>query len=187
MLSTMYQVTITNSFSNANTAAGFIDSKRTETYMAEGSTPATLAASINKERGNIRYRNVVEQLQTMANIYVTNTVANAATANSAATSFVMTLEVERGDDYLLTRDETANNAVELSGAAAIKRCVARGLMVERLAERTEVVDPTASAGHRDGATANAIARVGSRIMDVDVGKLTNNLTTAETAITVTKL
>jgi hypothetical protein len=185
MLNTIYQVSIQNSFAAANATTGFIDDKELGYYMAKGQQPNGLQAGLDKERGNLRFRNVVEKMQEMGTIYVANTVAVGGTANTAPSSFTMTLTVEHGDDSLITRDE-ANGNVEITGIPALKRCIARGLMETRLGWTTEVIDQTKSTGFRDGATANAIVRVGSRIMQIDVGALTNSVATAEAAITVTR-
>jgi hypothetical protein len=185
-LNTFYQVTITNSgLATSNTASGFVDHLKAEDYMALGQTPSTLQAGIDKERGNVRFKNVVEKLQSMGTIYYSNANAVGATVNTAATSFTMTLLVEHGDSSLITRDD-ANAKVEITGTDALKRCIARGLTEERLNWNAEVIDQTKSAGFRDGAQANAIARVGSRVMLIDVGALTNSIVTAESAITVVR-
>lgn len=185
MPSTKYRIEITQINGTGN-AAGFVDDKRIERYMAEGSTPTDLTASQNKERANLRYRFVLANLQSMGNLYVSDVVATGATADTAPTEFAFTVEAERGDDMLFTRDETAEGE-ELSGADAIKRCVARGLMAEQLGRLMDCYDPTTSTGVKDGAPAPAAVRTFNRVAPLDVAKLTNNLTTAEAAITVTKL
>lgn len=185
MRNTVYNVTIQNSFGGAGSSSGFIDNKKVEQYMAANSTTTTLDQGVDKERGNYRFQSVVQNLQLMGNIWVANTNAVGGTATTAPTSFTMTLTVEAGDDVLYTNDELNNGAV-LTGNAAIKRSIARAMVSYRNGYNTEVSDQTKTTGYRDGSTANATVRTGSRIMQIDVGALTNSVTTAEAAITVVR-
>jgi hypothetical protein len=181
MISTYYRVEIAAIAGTAN-AAGFVDATRVETYMMNGgAAPASYTNSTNKERANVRYKLVLENVQTMGNMYVSNVIATGATVDTAPTKIGMTFEVERGDSILYTRDELTPG-VELSGANAIIRCVARALCETKVI-RGEIYDPTLSAP----LNSNAYARAGSRLEMITVGALSNSVTTAGASVTVTKL
>ena len=186
MLSTFYRVSI-DAISGSGDSAGFVDPKNVEHYMENGGdAPASLTTSTDKVRANVRYKNVIEQLQLMGNLYVSNVVVTGGDVDTAPSNVAFTLEAERGDSFLTTRDE-ANTAVELTGANAITRCAARGLMETRQNYRYIVYDPTETTAAQNGSVSNAAARVGLRTMDFNVAALTNSTVTAEAAITVTRL
>jgi hypothetical protein len=190
MLSTFYSVAITQIAGTAN-AAGFVDNMKVEQYMANngGVAPNDLPTSENKVRANIRYKNIVENLQLMGNVYISNTISAGADVNTPPTTFSFTLESERGDEYLFTPDETANG-VTLCGANAIARCVARGLIETRDNYVYPVYDPTLSLPQgpaNSSHLANAFARVGSATTTFEIDGLAANVSVAASSITVTKL
>lgn len=186
MLSTFYRVSI-NAISGTGDNAGFIDTKTVELYMANGgAAPSTLATSTNKVRANVRYKHVIEQLQLMGNFYVSNVVVTGGDVDTAPTSVAFTLEAERGDSILTTRDE-ANTAIEINGANAIVRCVARGLCESRPNKVSPVYNPTKTTAAQNGSVSNAAARVGMATLTFNVGALANSVTTASSSVTVTKL
>ncbi|RYF17657.1 MAG: hypothetical protein EOO77_11590 [Oxalobacteraceae bacterium] len=119
MLSTLYTVTIAGA-SKAAPADGFIDVTTIEQYMAQGSVPATYAQTTAKERANIRYKFLREQMQMDANLYLTNFIATGGSATAAPSSVSFTVEVERGDYVLFARDETTPG-LELHGIDALVR------------------------------------------------------------------
>jgi hypothetical protein len=181
MLSSLYSVTIAG-VNNPAPADGFIDYTTIEQYMAQGSIPATYAQTTAKERANIRFKFLQEQIQREANVYLTNFVAAGGSSTAAPSSFSFTAEVERGDSVLFTRDETANDA-EMTGVAALTRWIARALIESRTTV-SHIYDPT-----KEPTPGNStpVARFGIRETTIDVAKLYLNLTTATAAITVTKL
>ena len=185
MLNTYYQIVI-NGIAGTGTSAGGVDPNKVENYMPT-TVPTDFTASENKRRGNLRYEYVIQSLQLMGNIYVESVAAAGGDANTIPTTVTMTVIAERGDDILFTPDEN-NSGATLTGADAIKRCVARALIEARVARLIDVYDPTASAPkYTSTATTPSVPRVGNRVEYFDVGALANNLTTAEAAITVTQL
>jgi hypothetical protein len=180
-LSTYYTVSIANS-TGAAPANGFVDHTKIEQYMAASSNPTTYAHSQAKERGNVRFQFIVEQLGRMANCYVTQMTATGASATAEADPFVFHVEVERGDSVLHTLDES-NAGVTLTGSAALKRCVARALIESRTTNR-DMYDPTLLATPGNSTQA---ARYGVREESLVIGPAAANLTAAETLITVTVL
>lgn len=70
-----YTIAIANA-TGAAPADGFVDALRVEKYLTQNSdnlpSDFTLVLSTAKRRGNYRYRQILQQLQMMANIYVSN-------------------------------------------------------------------------------------------------------------------
>jgi uncharacterized membrane protein len=152
-----------------------------ELYMGAGGVPTSYATTTTKERANNRFSYMVKQLQIGTNIYVTNVTAPGADINTAPTSISFTLEVEHGDSALITPDE--NNAGQfLTGIPALKRMIARAMTTVSNGDFAEIYDPSLTGP--GGAVANAV-RFGSRIVQLATGALTNSLTTATAAITIT--
>jgi hypothetical protein len=180
-ISTYYTISIANS-TGAAPANGFVDNKKIEQYMAAGSNPTTYAHCQAKERGNVRWQFIVEQILRMANIYPSQMVATGASATAEADPFVFHAEVERGDSVLQTPDEN-NAGTTLVGIAALKRCVARGLIESRTSNR-DILDPTLAT--TPGNTTQA-ARYGIRVESLTTGPASANLTAAEALITITVL
>lgn len=188
MIPTQYRITIAGRAGSAGASTdGFIDATRVETYMAgsPASVPTTFANSVAKERGNMRFRFLQQQLQLECNIYIENIVAAGANANTAPTSFVFTAHVERGNDVLFTRDELNNNA-PLTGVDALKRMIARAL-IQSSVSTGDIFDPTQSTDDGAGGVKTAAARRGIRVETLTVGGLYSNLTDAAASVTVAAL
>lgn len=179
---TFYRVTLTNPGGLVAPANGWVDNVRVETYL-QTSVPGgfSFAQSQAKERGNMRFADVIGQLQMMANLYIENTVSTGADAATEPTAFAFTAEVERGDDVLVTRNDLGG--VDLTGAAAIRRCVARALIMT-YTRNALVYDPTATVAPGN---ATSFARNPGRTAALTVGALAANLTAAEALVTVAKI
>lgn len=182
MDTTFYRVSI----ANATAAApqnGFVDAKPIERYLAEGAAAGlSLATSQAKERANLRYDSIVNSMAVMANCYVTNIVATGASGTAEASPFAFTVEVEQGDNVLSTPDELNVPAI-LTGAPALRRCVARGLMMGGTSGTTmmfDYYDPSAS-------VVTPTIPVGSRLDLLTVRPPVANLAAAEALVTVTKI
>jgi hypothetical protein len=178
---TSYSVTIAGVVA-ASPSDGFIDNTKLEQYMAAGAPATTYVQAQAKERGNYRFRFLQQAVQFEANVYMENMDAPGGTGATAPTSFSFTAVVERGDDVLVTRDET-NAGATLTGVACLKRWVARAL-VRQQTQMGVIYDPTE--GTTKGNTTPA-ARYGARIEPIVVGALAADLPTAEALITITKL
>ena len=183
MLSTLYRVDITQLTGSSN-GDGFIDANTIEFYMTQGSNPSTVADSLSKERANIRYKQVIYSLQLMANMYVPSYVATGGSSTAAPTTFSFTLQCERGDDYIYTPDEN-NAGVILTGAAAIKRAIARACLETRTT-LTTYYDPTLTTVAGNGTQTAQAARYGQTALPVTAGALATTISAAEAAITVTR-
>lgn len=185
MARTYYNVVITSLTGLGADGGGFIDSKKVEHYMVDGSPPATVAAAIDKERANIRYDNLIGKLGLAGNVYISNVIATGANASTAPSSFSFTMESEHGDDCLTTVSASTEPSpgTVLTGAAAIKRVVARALIENRI-DFGDYYDPTVKAAFiANGSTVNAV-RVGTRIERVVANAVANSITVAEAAISV---
>jgi hypothetical protein len=177
---TYYAVQV-NAVVGSGSYDGFIDNMKVEQYMVNGAIPGTLNNSTVKTQGNLRYKQILQQLDLMGNIYVFNAVANGATVNSVANSFTFYLKVEQGDNVLRTKDELSSNGYVLYGYQAIERCVARGMNQAQLYTQT-VYDPTSTTAPSNGSYTSNAVRVGERIMVCNVAALTNSLVNANNYI-----
>lgn len=182
-ISTFYRVDIAASgLGGAAPDDGFIDNKKIETYMAEGSNPTTVTQTLAKERANLRFERVREQLGLLGNCYLRSLVATGANATSAATTFSFTVECERGDQFLATYDEL-NEGEVLTGAEALERSIARALVTD-FTDKTEYHDPTKAS---TAGNAMAYNRNSHRIETITVGALSNSIATVESGITIEKI
>ena len=185
MLSTSYRVEIAQ-ITGSGDAAGFVDPTRVENYIAAGATAGTYAQHTDKERGNYRYKAILQAVQAMGNLYVSDIELTGGSPAAAPTKVAFTLTAERGDGMLITADEN-NAGQELTGAAAIERCIARALIQGRQNLMCDIFDSTTTTAPKNGATSTTAVRTGPRVTTINIAALANNLTTAEAAITVTKL
>lgn len=185
MLSTSYRVEIAQ-ITGAGDAAGFVDPTRVENYIVAGAAAGTYAQHTDKERGNYRYKALIQAVQSMGNLYVSDVVLTGGSPAAAPTKVAFTLTAERGDGMLITADEN-NAGQELTEADAIKRCLARALIQGRTNLMCDIYDPTSTTGPKNGTTSATAVRTGPRVTTINVAALANNLTTASAAITVTKL
>lgn len=180
-MTTYYRVEI-DAINEPTPSDGFIDHTKIETYMAAGSVPSTFEKSMEKDRANERFLIVREQLHLIGNMYFSNIEAPDADADTPPTSFSFVIQVERGDESLATEDETSAGTW-LTADDAIRRAVARALMVERT-NNNDIYDPTETTAPGNNL---AYPRRAARILNYMVGKLVDNLTDAEAAVTVTKI
>ena len=186
-LDSFYSVVITQTI-GAAPASGFIDNNLVATYglAATPTVPATFSASEDKRRANWRYTFITQFLGIMCNAYTMDFASPGADANTPPTTFGFNLQVERGDAVLYTADEL-NPGQFLTGAAAIKRCVARALCQTETHE-TDVFDPTASVGYGNLISPSvSVPRAASRIENLTIGALFAGVASAAATITVTKI
>ena len=189
-----YSITITNSNSNSSPQDGFVDNVTVEKYEATAgleTTPSGLTLTLckAKRRGNVRYRNIIQQIQLVANCYVaTNSITTDATAKTEGTSFVFQVYAERGDDSLITADEL--NAGEfLTSTTCLARCVARALIADTFQE-IDVYDPTASDSIGTLGASQAAPRFASHIYAAsafEIGAYESDLASAQAMVTVAKV
>jgi hypothetical protein len=162
---------------------GFIDNRTVERYVGDGGVePTTFEQTLAKERANVRFDFLQQQMQFEGNVYVSDIVATGASAIAPATVFAFTATAERGDSALFTRDEL-NDDASLDGAAGLKRRIARALIQSRITNG-DIWDPTKLP---TPGNATPAARYGVRIQQIEIGPLADNLTAAEALVTLTKL
>lgn len=186
-IATFYNVVITAPSSNTAPSDGFVDPVKVEQYLTDLANPPanfTFAASQAKRRANQRFYFMVSQLGLMANVYLHNVVAVGADASTPPTSLTFIVEIERGDDVLVTRDEL-NPPAFLMGTVALARCIARGLM-ENQTLVSDVFDPTKTTTTGPYGSTPAI-RFGTRIMPLVIGPLASSLAAAQATVTVTSV
>ena len=189
-----YKIQIANSNSgNLAPNDGFIDNLRIEDYAPSlETTPSglTLALSQAKRRGNLRYRDIIDQLGLVANCYVdprTLPTASTSTGNAITmpTSFGFQIYVERSD-CLLTHDEL-NVGQTLSGINCIKRCIARALIANNF-RVVDVYDPTPAVSTGTWGATASLPRFGHHVNPASqfaVGAYATSIVQAEGMVTVT--
>lgn len=154
-----------------------------------GAPNLTWAQSEAKRRGNWRYRLMIEQLELLSNASIIPATISAPSAsiNSEATTFSFQFIAERGGDAFVTADEL-NAGVTLTGATAIKRCVARALNIDCF-KQTDIYDPTATTTTGSWGSTVSAARYGTRYVanTFEIGAYSTSISDAETMITVTQL
>lgn len=151
-------------------ADGFIDDQPAKAYDP---LPTNQAASRAKERGNVRYGELIRQLSdNISPVNHTPRQINAPSrdGDTPPTRFDFTVVFDR-PEYLRTEDET-NPGTFLTDAAAVTRFVARALTTTRYDNR-EIYN-TASGNS-------------SLIEALTTGSLAADVATAEGNITVTEI
>jgi hypothetical protein len=189
---TLYLITITNSLGGVAPSDGFIDDQQIDNYAVNlVSTPASLTYLLSQanRRGNLRYREIINQLSLVSNCYIVRDtiVKPSATYHTEATSFAFQIIVEHGDASLSTPNESVPGTF-LTGVACLKRCVARALTVT-LTRTVDVFDPTNSTPLSGFGTAS-VTRGGDTIASgFVIGPYAMNLAAAEagSVIAVTKV
>lgn len=190
-----YNIVITNANSSADLAApsdGFVDSMTLENYdVSLETTPngLTFALSTAKRRANIRYREIILQMNFITNAYImpATIVQTGGSITTPPTSIAFQLVIDHGDSSLYTADEL-NPGQFLSGVNALARMIARGLQYSQAPNGSfgnpiiNIFDPTSAT--TPGNT-TSVPRTGERIESFTVGPLASNLTTAAALITIT--
>lgn len=158
---------------------GFIDNKEPKEYDP---MPTTLENSKKKERGNIRYKEIIRQLSiNISPVSYTprNINAPGRDNNTPPTDFDFTVVFSR-PEYLRTEDEK-NPGTFLTGTNAIKRYIARALTITRT-DNVELFDPkTQTVG------STTVYTNPQQILEITTGSIAANLSTAEGNITVTEI
>lgn len=181
MTSVLYKVTITPFAVSDPNNAGFIDHKKVEHYGITNSL--TYQQCMDKRRGNMRWGDIMESLSLDANASFEAITATGASATTDATNFYFEVAYRTPDQPAIWVD-----GVLVTGIDAVKHMVARALIVSN-SDQCEVFDPTLteelSEGlHPGGKIAPHIA-VGSRFINLEVGKLADTIDLAKAKISVT--
>lgn len=163
-------------FTGVAPANGAVDP--TKTYAYEDVSTYDLSQA--KVRGNVRWDVVVHNLNFENTTKAIFDIVSDGTIDTAPTEIEFTVSYPNFND-LYTYDETNNNASIIRGLDAIKRMVARSLMTEVNDVRT-VYDPTSESN-----AGGEPFEIGFRVIKLQTGKLTSDLSTAEAAVTVTQL
>ena len=152
---------------------GFIDSMNPRTYSETVGYPTTTSGSLAKTRAFLRWKEILQEVGLMIEtLYTLDINAVGATPDLAASSISFTFVFDR-PDYLYTADEL-NAGATLTGAAAIKRAVARAMCATTL-HRTAIFDPSAVKNYEE------------QVVDVNVGPLATSIPMAEANITVVQV
>lgn len=157
-----FRVVLPNTVDTAAVGEGFVDDRNVESF---GTLPASLANSLNKERANVRWEEILKALQESGSLGVSDIVKTGGTVDAAPTQIEFTVKYESEkvvwihdlvtdptgktvygpssdlDIVGSTRNETFTNATE---AAVIERAVATALSQPTFSDSREVIDPTTS-------------------------------------------
>lgn len=181
---TAYTVTITNGATTTAPSDGFVDNLLIQNYGLDfETTPAGLTLTLceAKRRGNLRYRNIIDQIGLVTNGEILpDTITSDATAITEASAFSFIVVIGNGDASLITRDEL-HAGVLLTGAACLQRCVARALIATYTWE-IDIFDPTSSTSTGWMGATQSVPRFGVRVNAAStftVGPYASNLTAAD--------
>ena len=153
---------------------GAVDNLSPEFYAAANPTdfPTTNAASLDIERTNMRYEEVIRAVsEDIQPLFTASIQTTGRTEDVPATAIQFTLPYDR-PEYLYTEDED-NPGTFLTGADAVTRYVARGLILD-IIENRQVYQPEDDKNE-------------PQILEVTATKLYADLATAEGNITVTEV
>lgn len=150
-----------------------------------GGYPATLTASEAKERANMRWQQVINQLGlTLNTSFLGNIARTGNVANIAPNTVTFTVGYDRPDALVTvaTDDEPDAGAI-LRGADAIKRAVARGLVLNTSGNR-KLMDPTIEnyGPYSDRPNAARIQKIYADGIDI-----ISNVTTVENNLSVMQI
>lgn len=159
-MSVEYTITITNPSAGAP-SNGFIDVKRLEQYGSL--VGVTFDHAQAKKRGNFRHQYILESLASMANPLIVSQAATGGSGTTEPTAYTFVIKFDSSATPRVIRDEN-----EYTGAQAVKQLVAEALMVSE----TRVCDVYHP---------QSINRIGP----LEIGYLTNNITSAKALVTVT--
>jgi hypothetical protein len=132
--------------------------------FASGSLPSTAAKALSRARGNLRFKQVVNQLSGLGDCQIIDITLTEANADAQATSLQFTVKYDRDSFIPLTGTlqgvtpvgNDANGAAMDTTAKAIRNAVAAGLY-NGTTESMRVYDPVSAAGTQQAVTANASA------------------------------
>jgi len=181
---TYFRVTISaTGLGGAAPADGFIDNETPEEYKADPSfnaLPSTLALSLAKERGNVRYLRIIQEVSTtIAPLYVLSINKPSAGPDADATTFDFTLVYDK-PDFVYTRvvseDGTGTPGTLLTGATALIRLIARAISMDVTGNRN-TFNPTLTGG------AGTPFADPSKIEKITTAKIAATVTAAEANIT----
>ena len=150
-----YYVTITDGggLASAGDADGFYDPVKSELHAVK---PTTYANSLKKERANMRYDFLIEQLSLRGNVVeVLDDVAVGSSGDNDPTAMNLTIVYDNPAN-VITEDEL-NPGTFLTGQAAVTRMAARSMLYD-ITKVREVFDPAANNSAKiERITAEALA------------------------------
>jgi hypothetical protein len=131
-------------------------------FFPAGSLPSTAAHAVSRARGNLRFKQVINQLSGLADCQILDVTITEADADAQATSLTFTVKYDRDSFIPLTGTKQGVNIVGNdvnSGAMdttakAIRNAVAVGLY-NGTTEMGRVYNPATGEGTDQAVTANA--------------------------------
>jgi len=140
-----------------------------------GSLPSTTAHAVSRARGNLRFKQVVNQLSGLADCQILDISITEANADAQATGLAFTVKFDRDEFIPLTGTKRGTVAVGNDAAGnpmttiseVIANTVAAGLY-NGTTELGRVYNPVTSEGTDQGVTANANATLAQILGKVSV-------------------
>jgi hypothetical protein len=154
-------------------------------YFSGASLPSTAALALSRARGNLRFKQVVNQITSIADCQILDIVLTGETDGSTqATALAFTVKFDR-DTFLPqtgTKQGTATVGNDAAGnpmntnAKVIANAVASGLYNGTI-ESMRVYDPVSSAGTQQSVTANAAVSNATLVGVVSVSQISGTTLT----------
>jgi hypothetical protein len=147
-------------------------------YFPAGSLPSTAALALSRARGNLRFKQVVNQLTGLGDCQIMDITITEANADAQATSLLFTVKYDRDSFIPLTGakigtatvgNDAAGNAMD-STAKVIRNAVALGLY-NGTTESMRVYDPVSGSGTQQMVTANAATSNSALVALVGVAQI----------------
>lgn len=147
----MYRVVITMSNTTYYPTTGGTDTDRggvTPTAwdaFATADLPTTLGLAQNRARGNMRFRNIVNQVTGLTDMQVRDITITEANGDAQATSLAFTLAIERPDFIQVTGTAIDGSTALTTRALVLKNEIAKAIRLDTTAS-CRVYDPTTDEG-----------------------------------------
>jgi hypothetical protein len=176
------KVQLTSTVAQPIVVAGANPTKLGFTAGVYGGSPSTLAQSTNKALANLRFNMVMMQLEQFATPFILNDFFGTGNydGSAALSTFAFTVGYERPDQVATLAPTGEPDAGELlTGTAAVKRAVARGLAAT-YNSNVNLFDPTTEVKNGCAIRPNPV-----RVVNLTATGISTDLADLEDNITVT--
>ena len=147
--SEMYRVVVTMSSTTFYPTTGGTDTNRggvTPTaWDAFTILPTTLASGQNRARGNMRFRNIVNQVTGLTDMSIRDITITEANGDAQATSLAFTLDIERPDFITVSGTAIDGSTALTTRALVLQNEIAKAIRLSTSAS-SRVYDPAGAGG-----------------------------------------
>ena len=150
----MYRVVVTMSNTTYYPTTGGAENDRggvTPTAwdaFAVANLPTTLALAQNRARGNMRFRNIVNQVTSLTDMQIRDITLTEANADAQATSLAFTLAIERPDFISVTGTAIDGSTALTTRALVLRNEIAKAIRLATTAS-CRGYDPTTGEGTQE--------------------------------------